>query len=275
MSDLSTDAKRLLEAARTETGLSPEERARVRSRIFAAVGAGSIAATGATAKASAKIALSVKTWLVGGAVAALASGGTYYVHRHAERAEQPGGAVTTVNAPRGSRATNDGPNAAPVPGTDPVRVSGASEPEEGTGSSTANGAAVAEIGKSTPDPTGASVPVRQRSSMKAVESIAAPTASTGTGFARDALLLRDVRAALASGQPERAMAMLDARGGEHDEGVLAEEREAARIVTLCALGRTREAGEASRRFFAAHGSSPLAERVRRACEKPGVPGSKQ
>ena len=272
MSDLSTDAKRLLEAARTETGLSPEERARVRSRIFAAVGAGSIAATGATAKASAKIALSVKTWLVGGAVAALASGGTYYVHG---RAEQPGGAVTTVNAPRGSRARTDRPSADPVPGTDPVRVSGAAEPEEATGSSTANGAAVAEIAKSTPDPTGVSVPARQRSSMKAVESIAAPTASTGTGFARDALLLRDVRAALASGQPERAMAMLDARGGEHDQGVLGEEREAARIVTLCALGRIREAGEASRRFFAAHGSSPLAERVRRACEKPGVPGSKQ
>jgi RNA polymerase sigma-70 factor (ECF subfamily) len=84
-------------------------------------------------------------------------------------------------------------------------------------------------------------------------------------FAEDARLLRDVRAALAAGHAERALSLLEARATISASGVFAEEREAARIVTLCTLGRRAEASAAANQFLAQHGSSPLGERVRRAC----------
>ena len=104
-----------------------------------------------------------------------------------------------------------------------------------------------------------------RSRSVDTKSHAVPVPSADTTFADDARLLRDVRAALAAGQNERALSLLDSRKASLPEGALAEEREAARIVTLCKLGKGAEARARATRFLALHGSSPLAERVRRAC----------
>src|SRR4029079_6375567 len=68
MSDLSSEARALVGAARAEPGLSAEEKARVRARMLATAGAGALALSGGSAKAAGtKLALSLKGWIMGGA----------------------------------------------------------------------------------------------------------------------------------------------------------------------------------------------------------------
>ena len=54
-------------------------------------------------------------------------------------------------------------------------------------------------------------------------------------------------------------------------GVLREEQRAARILALCAAGRTGEAKAEAQRFLAESPRSPMAERVRSSCAGQGSP----
>jgi hypothetical protein len=240
MTELGSDAKALVNAARTEGGLPADQRARLRARVLATAGSGGMSVAGsivAKAAAAKVLGMSVVTW---GAVAATVAGaGSFYamahprtVHTGTPASKQP--AVLMSPAPRAIDAAES--PAAPVPTATPHSTARDDRPRA-----------------SRPKP------------LDSKERTTAP-ASADSSFVEDARLLRDVRAALAAGQGERALGLLDARQENPASGVFAEEREAARIVTLCSL-RRREAPEAAARFLAAHGSSPLAERVRRACPK--------
>jgi hypothetical protein len=90
-------------------------------------------------------------------------------------------------------------------------------------------------------------------------------------LAADVQLMHDVESALAAGQPERALSLLDARRASHVSGPLDEERAAARIVTLCKLGRGDEARAEASRFLRDWPRSPLVERVRSTCPKTSDP----
>jgi hypothetical protein len=90
-------------------------------------------------------------------------------------------------------------------------------------------------------------------------------------LAGDVQLMHDVESALAAGQPERALLLLDARRASHVSGPLDEERAAARIVTLCKLGRGDEARAEAGRFLRDWPRSPLVERVRSTCPKTSEP----
>ena len=235
MSDLGPEAEALVRAAREEVGLSPQERMRLRASVLSAASAGMLSAAGtaaATTAAAKAFGLSAMGWVALAGSLSVAGAGAYYVSSRAP-AKVPAVAATITSAPA-IAPTVDRPEVLPVPAT---------------------GAGVA--------PRTAETPATKPRALEGSRS--APAASVDTHFAEDARLLRDVRAALASGQDERALALLDARGADSNAGVFAEEREAARIVTLCKLGRQAEARAAARRFLAAHGGSPLAERVRRAC----------
>lgn len=237
MSHLGPEAGALVRAAREEAGLSPRERMRLRAFVLSAARAGMLSAAGtaATTTAAAKaFGLSTMGWIVVAGSVSAAGAGAYYVSSRAP-AKVPVVAATITSAPA-LAPTADQPAVLPVP-----------EPATGPGVA----------------PHAADTPATKTHALEG--SRPAPAASVDTHFAEDARLLRDVRAALASGQNDRALALLDARGADSNAGVLAEEREAARILTLCKLGRQAEARAAARRFLAAHGGSPLAERVRRAC----------
>lgn len=78
-------------------------------------------------------------------------------------------------------------------------------------------------------------------------------------------LLEQAQAELRAGHPERALAVLDDHDAQLKGGVLREEQHAARILALCAAGRTGEARAEAARFLAASPRSPMAERVRSSC----------
>ncbi|MGH7440330.1 MAG: hypothetical protein ACRENE_31945 [Polyangiaceae bacterium] len=78
-------------------------------------------------------------------------------------------------------------------------------------------------------------------------------------------LLRRADQALRNGDPARALDLLDEHARTFPNGVLAQERSAERVTTLCALGRSSEARAEAARFLAATAESPLADAVRGSC----------
>jgi hypothetical protein len=122
-----------------------------------------------------------------------------------------------------------------------------------------------------------SPPAASADESRAVESpIAAPgitpdNPSTPPSLApsridAEVLFLRDAHSALLSGDPARALSLLQRHASEFPQGVLAAERDAERIVALCAVGRGDESRAEADRFLHDHPRSPLAPRVRTACE---------
>jgi hypothetical protein len=241
MNELSSNARMLVNAARDEAGLAAEERARLRVRVLATAGAASASvAAGFFAKvASAKaFGVSLATW--GGVVAVtMAAAGAVYTLTHVSASPSktaiPASVAPHVNAAAPAVASSE----AALP---PAPNATSASPSRDRDTPTRGSRALQPKARVTPSPV------------------------AQTGFAEDARLLRDVHAALSAGESQRALSLLEARETDPTSGVLAEEREAAKIVTLCQLGR-HDARVAANEFLAKHGTSPLAERVRRACPK--------
>jgi hypothetical protein len=101
-----------------------------------------------------------------------------------------------------------------------------------------------------------------------------PSASGASSLANEIQVMHDVEASLSAGEPAHALQLLDAAsktyGGRYG-GAMGEERAAARVVTLCRLGRTDEARAEAARFVRDRPRSPLIERVRSTCAKSNEP----
>jgi len=257
MTALGPEARALVEAAREHVApLSIDERARIRENLLAAATATtSLSLTSAAAvKLTLLKAASASSLLVGASLL-LGGAGAYY----AFNAGHPGRApvLTARGAPLRSPAAGT-LRAPPPPGLSTSGISGApGTPAETRPIQLGEPPAATEQERRVPHPRAA--PERRP---------AAPLARAGSatsGFGEDARLLREVHAALSSGEQERALSLLDARRAKGGLGALAEEREAARVVTLCELGRQAEARSAAQHFLAQHPNSPLSERVRRSC----------
>jgi hypothetical protein len=78
-------------------------------------------------------------------------------------------------------------------------------------------------------------------------------------------LLRAAQTSLGAGDATAALARLDELGARHPDGLLREERLAARVATLCAAGREDEARREAARFLAEVPLSIHAARVRASC----------
>jgi len=245
---LSDEARRIVEDARHAYGPSDQDRARVAASLslqLTAAAAASGAATGGTAAAAAPA-----TWLAGKAVVGLVVLATV-----------GGGAV----AYRWSRRDPRPQAASAVHLTPPATLPRIAEP-----SAPAPGAPATE--RDAPPPARASrsrsAPVARASAVKAATSEVAPN------VAGEIALLDDAQRALASGHPDRALQLLDRHAREFPRGSLIEERSAARIIALCALGRVTPARAESAAFVRRFPSSPLVERVRAACGANLAPGGK-
>jgi outer membrane protein assembly factor BamD (BamD/ComL family) len=88
----------------------------------------------------------------------------------------------------------------------------------------------------------------------------------------EASLLETARAAIAQGNVGLALSQLDEHRARFPHGALREEARAARVLALCAGGRSREARAAALAFIADNPRSPLVAAMRGACAEPG-PGS--
>jgi DNA helicase TIP49 (TBP-interacting protein) len=82
------------------------------------------------------------------------------------------------------------------------------------------------------------------------------------------LLLRDAQLSLGSGDPRRAMVLLDEHAVKFPSGKFSDAREVTRMVALCDLGARAAARNKAERFLAQHPGSPFSDRVRRICTDP-------
>jgi outer membrane protein assembly factor BamD (BamD/ComL family) len=82
------------------------------------------------------------------------------------------------------------------------------------------------------------------------------------------LLLRRAQAALRAGDPKRALMQLAEHRWRFPNGQLADSREVARMLALCANGDRQLVRAEASDFLAAHPHSPFAQRVRAICAEP-------
>jgi hypothetical protein len=85
------------------------------------------------------------------------------------------------------------------------------------------------------------------------------------------VLLGRAKDAMNAGDPNAALALLDEHARRYPSGALAEERQAALVAVLCALGRTAEAGAVRAQILASVPASPYADTVRVACAGNALP----
>jgi hypothetical protein len=81
---------------------------------------------------------------------------------------------------------------------------------------------------------------------------------TEAGLSQELASLRSAQAALASGEPSRALELLDGYFRRFPEGVLLPEAKATRIRALCKAGFADRANRSAKKFEATHRDSPLA-----------------
>ena len=81
----------------------------------------------------------------------------------------------------------------------------------------------------------------------------------------EARALAKVESALKEGLGAEALRLVEDQRRQFARGALQPERDAARIVALCAVGRVAEARAAARDFLATSPRSPLAARIRASC----------
>jgi hypothetical protein len=84
---------------------------------------------------------------------------------------------------------------------------------------------------------------------------------------RETVALAEVQAALNRRDANKALVLLGEQERAFPMGQLAEERAAAKVLALCALGRTSEAELARSSFVLSHPNSPLTRRVQKSCEQ--------
>jgi hypothetical protein len=240
MSDLSPEARRLLDDATHADDPTPGDQERVARALAVPLGIAALAPTAAQAATVASTSF-VATGLFKGAVVAAAligasAGAVWHVKQRAPHAPtavtarsarvvaRPAVPVTAV-----VRETPSAPAPAPVMVPAPVAVPPRVEPER-------------------------SVARAHRDAPSTVESLRA-----------ESQLLGEASCAMNDGDAARALRLLEAYRGRFPHGVLREEHAVASVLALCRAGRRAEARATGERFLRAHPHSPLAARVERAC----------
>jgi hypothetical protein len=259
MTDLTPDARSILDAGRDLDGPGDLEKARVRRALFAKIAAGgAVLAAASTAAADGGA-------VAGGATATGAAAAPAAVTTYAAVATPLakiliplaivfGGAAGGVVAWRAQRAMAPAPVTTPAPAPVPVAPP------------------IAPVIEQTPPPPPAPAarpapaPAHHVRAAAPVHAEAAPP--TTNRLAEETALLAAANAELRRGDGRRALSLLDDYDRRYPSGVLREEVLATRVIARCQLGATPD--KAARRgasaFLARHPASPLAPRVRSSCE---------
>lgn len=128
---------------------------------------------------------------------------------------------------------------------------------------------VAELVASEPStPTAPPAEERAPLAVPPLESEGAPRQAArdeAVMIDEEVALLRSANAALRAANPKRALAQLAEHRWRFPNGKLADSREVARMLALCASGESALARAEAERFLAAQPRSPFAQRVRGIC----------
>jgi hypothetical protein len=242
MSEMSKEAEDLLSRARAVPPLSRERQIKVRAALLGQIALAP--ATGAAAGALGKLGL-VKLLMVVGAVGAVGTG-ALTLARKSDAPREP--------APVALHAAPRAPEHSPAP-------------------------PIAETAREVPKvdaPTLAREPVGRRATnteprVARKTASVAPAPADPDSLREEIELVQKANSALRGGKPEQAQALLDQHGEKFGSGALREEREAARILALCALGKQAEAQAAAAKFLRESPRSMQAARVRGSCASKGNP----
>jgi hypothetical protein len=282
MTDLTPEDEALL--ARAREGLEPraEDHARIKRALVLQIAAGTVAATAAlstSAEAAGTISaaggfasggvFSVLAKVIGVGVlsAAIAGAGLVAVTRTSSRPSP-----SRVSASSGGQVP--GPPVSPAPVQRAVEGLPSSPVETGvpavpSANAPSGGAQVVDGHRNPPLPPTRSSAGASTPPSPSADTDSTPAAPVGPStLPAEAALLRRAGAALKAGDPGQALDLIGQHASSFPDGVLIEEREAERIVILCALGRISDARAAAAMFLRDRPRSPMAERVRASCGAP-------
>ncbi|HEX2671109.1 MAG TPA: hypothetical protein VHM25_09575 [Polyangiaceae bacterium] len=241
MSDLSEGGKALVQAVRRADRPSDADRKRVLAALQARLGDAALLGAGVTEapRAAASGARWVRSrflkWgFVGSTV--LVAGAALFVPRFGHEGEKavPSAVVSVASA------------AAP-----PVAVLPAA-PE------------LPPVPSPQNDDPGAKLLVAPEGASRSTDAQKPPSRSRG-GLTEEVALLSRAETELHAGRPAKALVALAEHQRKFPRGALAEERTAAKIQALCALGRNEEANTQLRQLLHISPKSALEERSRQAC----------
>jgi hypothetical protein len=253
MSELSQEARALVDSVSKLDDPSPEDRARVKQRVALSLGAAAFAAVAVT-----QVAAGAGPGVLGTVKAGL--WGT--TGKLALCASVLGGALA-LGWPGGQTASR--------PAGVPRQPAGVNRPEQEQVAAPAPSDALAQRA-APPAPELAPPVLRERVAQKPGHAASAAarepvppahTADRRNTLALELSLLGDAQAALRAGQPERALALAREHQARFPAGVLREERLGIETLAECVLGRKEPAR--AQAFLRSAPESPLAARVRKAC----------
>jgi hypothetical protein len=240
VSDLSREAREIIDAARGADDPTPHDQQRVRSALYAQLGIpaagipGSTAAGSTAASTAASSALILKLVLSAILIGALATAG--YLWLGGSDDHRPNVAAQSSVHPE--PAAPEAPNVSKAP----VEASVHPEP------------AAPEAPRVSKAPAAAKPPRKSRTPSSSLEDLLAEKA-----------LIDAARRALASANGGAALEALDQHASEFPRGQLASERAGTRVLALCELGRTADARREAGRFLARYPQHPMTARVRSSC----------
>jgi hypothetical protein len=249
MTSLGPDSRAIIDAALPGEGLDDARRAEMKRRLMAGVATG--VAAGAVVATTAKVAGAT------GAGKAVAKGSLVTLF-FTSMLQGGLGAAVVISAGLGYQAWR-APAAAPKP------TSAIVLPAPGSASAQTLAPVAPEalpVVAAPPAALSASAPAADAPAPSATP---APSAGSITG---EMDLLREAQRALAAGDSQRALMLLDQHERGHAGGALREERQAARVLALCSAGRGAEARSEATRFVAEFPRSPHRSRVLAACAAP-------
>jgi RNA polymerase sigma-70 factor (ECF subfamily) len=267
MNDISAEARALLRAARDEFEASSEDCARIDRALTTRLGLAAGAIVGATTATTVSAATAGAT----GTAVAGASGATVAI-----AAKWVAAALLLAAVGAGGGSMYRSSNHAPAAST--ARSVEAPPHALATAAATAMPSPNIVSLSSSSDPSGTEhvpVPIASLAVPRAPTPFAlqGPTKAAAARLSEasdptlgaETQLLRRADQALRIGDPARALELLDEHARTFPDGVLAEERSAERVTTLCTLGRVNQARSEAARFLAIHADSPLAKVVRGSC----------
>jgi hypothetical protein len=222
-----TDLERRLISAAAAEQPSDEMTRRMAAALgfTAATSAAASMAAAATATATKVAAVkSISGWVVAGTLAAVVTGGAIAVWREGVPSASPAPAAVVAVAP----APAPVPAEVVAPGPEPVQPG------------------PAPAAARTPAPRRYVAPARPSDDLRA-----------------EIALVDAARAALETGNPERALALLRRYTASYPGGTFTPETSALRIESLAAAGRGDEARALARDFVARYPAGPLSERIAR------------
>jgi hypothetical protein len=287
MTELSQDARALIEQERSSGSPRRHDKTRVRSRLIAELGSGAFASSavaGAGVSASDARALAAKVgngtsiWLKGvAALATVAAGAAVLYVAGASRPQLPASAARPPMQQarqQGLEGSESAAAAASATAAAPAAPAQVEATTTNAGAASAAGA-TALVERSSPAQATARRPRAKRSateldtasavSERAQREIAvsAPAAATSSSVAAELALLARAQRALREGRTADALAFAHQHATNFANGALSEERLGIETLARCMSGERPQAS--ARAFLERAPSSPLAARVRKEC----------